>query len=92
VTPISSSEWHWVDVELADPRDHPGERLIALKFRLHLVGDLQQPFHSADDRDAGSNRKRVVADRFRPASLHHFWDTEWVARLGVPLEAADERR
>jgi len=35
--------------------------------------------------------KRVVVDRFRPASQHHFWDTEWVARLGVPLEAADER-
>jgi hypothetical protein len=40
----------------------------------------------------GGDRKRVVADRFRPASLHHFWDTEWVTRLGVPLEAADERR
>jgi hypothetical protein len=24
----------------ANPRDHLGERLIALKFRLHLVGDL----------------------------------------------------
>jgi hypothetical protein len=34
----------------------------------------------------------VVADRSRPASLHHFWDTGWVARLGVPLDAADERK
>jgi len=48
-------------------RDHPGERLITLKFRLDLVGDL----HAADDCDAGGNRKRVVADRFRPASPHH---------------------
>jgi len=26
---------------------------------------------------------------FRLGNLHHFWDTERVARLGVPLEAAE---
>jgi hypothetical protein len=25
---------------------------------------------------------RVVADGFGPGNLHHFWDTEWVGRLG----------
>ena len=68
--------------ELADPRTDPEERLVALKFVLHLVGDLHQPLHAADDHDAGGNRKRVVADGFRPGNLHHFWDTEWVRRLG----------
>ncbi len=29
-----------VDVELADPRADPEERLVALKFVVHLVGDL----------------------------------------------------
>jgi hypothetical protein len=53
-----------------------------LKFVLHLVGDLHQPLHAADDHDDGGNRKRVVADGFRPRNLHHFWDTEWVRRLG----------
>jgi hypothetical protein len=75
--------------ELADPRTDPEERLVALKFVLHLVGDLHQPLHAADDHDAGGNRKRVVADGFRPGNLHHFWDTEWVARLGNdPREVA----
>src|SRR5260370_37994592 len=60
-----SKPWHFVDVEIADPRDHPGERLIALKFRLHLVGDLLQPLHAADDCDAGGNRKRVLVSVFR---------------------------
>jgi len=68
--------------ELADPRTDPEERLVALKFVLHLVGDLHQPLHAADDHDAGGNRKRVTADGFRPGNLHHFWDTEWVRRLG----------
>jgi S1/P1 Nuclease len=59
--------------ELADPRTDPEERLVALKFVLHLVGDLHQPLHAADDHDAGGNRKRVVAEGFRPGNLHHFW-------------------
>jgi hypothetical protein len=69
--------------ELADPRTDPEERLVALKFVLHLVGDLHQPLHAADDHDAGGNRKRVVADGFRPGNLHHFWDVEFVERLGT---------
>jgi hypothetical protein len=57
-----------------------------------VIGDLQQPFHSADAADAGGNRMRIVAGGFRLGNLHHFWDTETVGRLGVPVEAADERR
>ena len=68
--------------ELADPRTDPEERLVALKFVLHLVGDLHQPLHAANDHDAGGNRKQVAADGFRPGNLHHFWDTEWARRLG----------
>ena len=76
--------------ELSDPRTDPEERLVALKFVLHLVGDLHQPLHAADDHDAGGNRKRVVAAGFRPDNLHHFWDTEWVQRLGTdPRQVAD---
>jgi len=68
--------------ELTDPRTDPDERLVALKFVLHLVGDLHQPLHAADDHDAGGNRKRVVANGFQTGNLHHFWDTEFVRRLG----------
>jgi hypothetical protein len=68
--------------ELADAATDPEERLLALKFVLHFVGDLHQPLHAADDHDAGGNRKRVSADGFQPGNLHHFWDTEFVERLG----------
>jgi len=44
----------------------PEERLVALKFILHLVGDVHQPLHAADDHDAGGNRKQVAADRVDP--------------------------
>jgi hypothetical protein len=49
---------------------------------LHFVGDLHQPLHASDNHDAGGNRVRVTADGFRPDNLHHFWDTEFVERLG----------
>jgi hypothetical protein len=73
--------------ELSNPRTDPEERLVALKFVLHLVGDLHQPLHAADDHDAGGNRKQVVAPRFRASNLHHFWDTEFVERLGTDPRA-----
>lgn len=78
------------ETELADPKTNPEERLVALKFILHLVGDLHQPLHAADDHDAGGNRKRVVAEGSRPGDLHHFWDVEFVERLGTdPRDVAN---
>lgn len=68
--------------ELADPTTAPDERLNALKFLLHLVGDLHQPLHASDHHDAGGNSVHVSAAGFKPGSLHHYWDTEFVERLG----------
>ena len=75
--------------ELASPETAPKERLVALKFLLHLVGDVHQPLHAADDHDAGGNRKQVAADGFPADNLHHSWDIEFVERLGGdPAETA----
>jgi hypothetical protein len=59
------------------------EQLLALKFLLHFVGDLHQPLHAADDHDAGGNKKLVAAVGLNPGSLHHYWDVEFVERLGT---------
>lgn len=68
--------------ELADVRVAEDERRMALQFLLHLVGDLHQPLHAIDDHDEGGNAKRVFANHLRTASLHHYWDTEFVEALG----------
>jgi hypothetical protein len=68
--------------ELANPATNPSERIVALKFLLHLVGDLHQPLHASDDHDRGGNNKRASASGLRAATLHHFWDTEFVDQLG----------
>ena len=62
--------------ELADPATPANERLLALKFLLHLVGDVHQPLHAADHRDRGGNCVGVLAGHStRPSKLHSFWDT-----------------
>jgi hypothetical protein len=43
------------NTELAAPGTDPQERIIALKFLLHFVGDVHQPLHSADDHDQGGS-------------------------------------
>jgi hypothetical protein len=77
------------EAELADPETVPEERLVALKFLLHLVGDVHQPLHAADDHDAGGNKKQVIVNGFTANNLHHFWDIEFVELLGGnPAETA----
>ena len=55
--------------ELGDPTTGAPERLLALKFLLHLVGDVHQPLHAADDHDAGGNRKLAAAEGSTPATF-----------------------
>jgi len=73
--------------ELAAPQTDAAERTKALKFLLHFVGDLHQPLHAGDDHDRGGNDKRVVSKGFKAGNLHHFWDTEFVRRLGDSPES-----
>ncbi len=68
--------------ELATPGLPQSERLAALQFLLHLIGDLHQPLHASDDHDRGGNDKRVESAGYRAGNLHQYWDTVFVGRLG----------
>ena len=77
--------------ELRSPATPDDERLQALQFLLHFVGDVHQPLHASDAADAGGNAKRVRG-RTRPLnSLHHYWDTEFVVALGTDAQAIAAR-
>lgn len=73
------------------------ERAEALKFLVHLIGDLHQPFHIAtNDRpdDFGANRV-TVQSLYGATNLHAAWDEDIVEyglrRSGFPLaHYADE--
>jgi len=60
---------------LADRRLPRRERLMALAFLVHFMGDLHQPMHAGDHGDLGGNRVPVtygiIAGR---TNLHSAWD------------------
>jgi hypothetical protein len=68
--------------EVRNPATDTDERRVALQFLLHFMGDLHQPLHVSDDHDHGGNEKIVKADGVDSGSLHHYWDTEFVKKLG----------
>ena len=61
---------------------------FALKFLLHIIGDLQQPFHSGRADDRGGNELEVLWFG-EPSNLHSVWDTRLVeqANLGYTVMA-----
>lgn len=73
--------------ELADPGTSDGERLLALKYLLHFVGDLHQPLHAADNQDRGGNCVLVALGGSRTVNLHAYWDTTVVNALGTDPRA-----
>jgi hypothetical protein len=52
----------------------PRQRLEALKFLIHLVGDINQPLHCADNQDRRGNEVNVDFIGLR-TNLHAVWDS-----------------
>jgi hypothetical protein len=65
-------------------------RAEALKFLIHITGDIHQPLHAIDNHDRGGNDVRVAALRGedgRATNLHAVWDTGLI-NLSTETEAA----
>jgi hypothetical protein len=66
---------------LADPHAALRDRNEALKWIVHLVGDIHQPLHAADNADRGGNRVQVALSGVRTRgreNLHRAWDSDLV--------------
>jgi len=72
--------------QLSDQDLPDGQRLQALKFVVHFVGDLHQPLHVSDNDDRGGNEVHVTFNT-KQTNLHAVWDTE----ILVPAVQGDER-
>ncbi len=68
--------------ELAAASTPQAERILALKYVLHFVGDLHQPLHAGDNHDRGGNCVPVALGGPRTTNLHSYWDTAVVEGLG----------
>lgn len=58
-------------------------RAAALKYLVHLIGDLHQPLHCADNGDSAGNRV-VVKFLGKVTNLHKVWDSDMIERTGMP--------
>jgi len=72
-------------VVLGDKSAQPRERLEALKFLVHFVADIHQPFHCADDHDRGGNDTHV-SFLGRNTTLHALWDSGLLQAAAIPDE------
>jgi S1/P1 Nuclease len=77
---------------LGDSRTPPRERTEALKWIVHLLGDLHQPLHAANNADLGGNRVAVALEGVHTRgrdTLHKAWDNDLVQLV---LHTRDHQR
>ena len=65
------------DIRILKDRHHSTkDRLTALVFLMHFVGDLHQPLHAGEDHDAGGNKVAASYGIYSAPhfNLHSIWD------------------
>lgn len=60
-----------------DPNASMADKQLALRFIVHIVGDLHQPLHAGNGADKGGNDVRVTFQG-RSTNLHAVWDSALV--------------
>ena len=83
---------YWEE-RLADRRLDRADRATALKFLVHFVGDLHQPFHALGDGRGGndvrvrvfgeSNCAAAAAPKPSPCNLHGVWDSRLISHRNI---------
>ena len=53
------------------------EKATALRFVVHIIGDLHQPLHAGNGTDRGGNDVKVTYFN-EPSNLHRVWDTQMI--------------
>jgi S1/P1 Nuclease len=66
-------------VTLKDTKATKEEKQLALRFSIHIIGDLHQPLHVGNGEDRGGNDKKVVFMRDE-TNLHSVWDSNLIDR------------
>ncbi len=67
---------------LKDPAATHDQRVFALKFVVHLVGDVHQPLHTGTAETRGGN-KILVKFRGKETNLHGLWDSGLIDYTGL---------
>jgi len=80
----------WFIAALGDRTTPMMVKRIALRYVVHLMGDMHQPLHAGRARDRGGTLI-TVSYRGKTTNLHYFWDSDLVDLDGVSVEDIVER-
>lgn len=81
---------HQMVQDLKNPAKSREEKIFALKFIVHIVGDIHQPMHAGHAEDLGGNNIKVKF-RGKDSNLHSVWDSGVIDALGLSYsEMAEE--
>jgi nuclease S1 len=78
---VAAIDRHLQQLARTDGRTDPLERLKALKWVVHLVGDVHQPLHAGWAEDRGGNDYQLQAFG-RGTNLHALWDSGLIHEVG----------
>jgi hypothetical protein len=67
---------------LKDPAATKKQKALALRFTIHIIGDLHQPLHVGNGKDRGGNSVKVVFFN-KNTNLHAVWDSGMIDREGL---------
>jgi hypothetical protein len=73
-----------------DPKTSPEHRQLALRFIVHIIGDLHQPLHNGRPGDRGGNDVKLKWFG-RDTNLHAIWDTALIDETGYSFTELTER-
>ncbi|GGF12533.1 S1/P1 nuclease [Hymenobacter cavernae] len=68
--------------QVKDPTKAKEDRAFALKFIVHLVGDIHQPMHASHAEDKGGNDIKVKFQG-KDTNLHGLWDSGLIEYQGL---------
>ncbi|MFN2334164.1 MAG: S1/P1 nuclease [Wenzhouxiangellaceae bacterium] len=63
--------------QIHDPDSTLYEKQLALRFVIHIVGDLHQPLHVGHGGDRGGNDFKITWFG-QPSNLHRLWDSQMI--------------
>jgi hypothetical protein len=76
---VTALDYEWA--LLRDMSQPAPVRAKALRYAIHLVEDLSQPLHAADNHDRGGNCTEIrFFSQEKPENLHAIWDYKIIAR------------
>lgn len=75
---------------LRDPNASREDKQLALRFTIHIIGDLHQPLHAGNGTDKGGNDVKVIFFG-EDTNLHAVWDSGIVDRQNLSFSEYADR-